>query len=69
MDKARNIGWNIMKFRKQKNMTQEQLGKLTGWSRGQISRYEHGKIKRINYEFLLVIAEALQVTIEELEEN
>ena len=69
MKKSIVIGKNIVRLRKRKNITQEELATKTGWTRVQISRYEHGEIKRINYEFLIEIAKALDVTIKELEEE
>lgn len=65
---SRIIGQNIAKFRGEKSMTQKELAEKIGWSREQLSRYESGKVKRINYEFLVLIAKELDITLTEIEE-
>lgn len=55
-----SIGDNIRKYRKQKGLTQKELGQLCGKSESQISQYEIG-FRSPNYETLLKIADALHV--------
>lgn len=50
-----------------RGITIQELSKKTGWSRMQISRYEQGMVKSASHSFLTAVANALGVTIEELE--
>lgn len=61
-----NIGENIRRIRKEKNMTQKELGeKLGGISQQQIGQWENGN-KYPKLETVRKIAAALHVTIGEL---
>lgn len=55
----------IKEYRKQKNMTQEQLASLTGLTQGQVARIEQGKTD-IGLDQLKVFAQALGVKPYEL---
>lgn len=58
------IGENIRRVRRQKNLTQDELGKLIGLTFQQIQKYERGK-NRISAGKLVVLARKLGVGIEE----
>lgn len=55
-----NIGENIKKIRKEKGLTQQQLGDLCGMKDAQIRKYESGKFIP-KYETMERIAKALNV--------
>ena len=57
------IGSRIRKVRKEKHLTQEQLGEMTNTSLTTISRLELGK-QMVSVNTLFEIAEALEVGIE-----
>jgi Zn-dependent peptidase ImmA (M78 family)/transcriptional regulator with XRE-family HTH domain len=59
------IGPRIAAFRKQRNMTQAELGDLLGFDNTQISKIEKGT-RRVEVSELLVAAEALGVSTREL---
>lgn len=59
------IGLNIMRYRKEQGLTQEQLGEMTGYSRQQIQRVETANAAP-SVAILLEISEALQVPLERL---
>ena len=61
------IGLNIMRCRKERGLTQEQLADLTGYSRNQIQRVETANAAP-TVALLFEIAEALQVSVERLME-
>lgn len=56
----RTIGLNVLKYRRLKNWTQEQLSEASGISRARISDIERGK-GPYNIESILLIAKALEV--------
>ena len=58
------IGNRIRKYRRQKGMSQEQLGEIVGFSQSKISKIEHGDWDSLSD--LRLIAKALEVPIEEL---
>ena len=60
------VNQKITVLRKEKNMTMADLASLTGIARTSISRYESGKIKRIESDKLDRIAAALDTSSEEL---
>jgi transcriptional regulator with XRE-family HTH domain len=60
-----NIGRNIYKYRKQRDMTALDLGKRIGVTLKTMRRYELGEIK-ISSEKISQIADILQVEISEL---
>ncbi len=63
-----NIGDNIRKVRKQKNMTLQQLAYILGCSQQNISQYENGKrVPKI--DTLKKIATALDVNVNDLLPN
>lgn len=57
---------NIRKYRKLKNLSQEQLAKLTGLDQTYISKLENGASKNPTFETIGKIAKALNVTVSEL---
>lgn len=57
-----NIGQKIKEVRKQKSLTQKELGKRAGISQQQIAQYENGKLKP-KIETIEKIADALKVPI------
>ena len=58
------IGNRIRKYRRQKGMSQEQLGEIVGFSQSKINKIEHGDWDSLSD--LRLIAKALEVPIEEL---
>ena len=58
------IGERVRKYRRQKGLSQEQLGELVGFSQSKISKIEHGDWDSLSD--LRLIAKALEVPIEEL---
>ena len=71
-NKLLEIGQRIQKYRKQKNLTQEQLAEITGISQKHISRLERG-IHTPHFDMIIKIAKALDVPadafIEDLSED
>ena len=59
------IGLNIMRCRKEKGLTQEQLADLSGYSRNQIQRVETANAAP-TVALLFDVAEAMGVTVEKL---
>lgn len=59
------VGENIKKIRKEKKISQKQLGVLCGMSEAQIGQYENG-YRSPKFETVLKIANALEVSINEL---
>ena len=59
------IGLNILRYRKEQGITQEQLAEMTGYSRQHIQRVETAYIAP-TVATLLDIAEALNVPLEKL---
>ena len=59
------IGFNLMKQRRLKGWTQEQLAEKSGVSRSRISKMENGK-ENFNIESLLLIAQSLEIDFIEL---
>ena len=61
------IGDNVRKYRRQKGLSQEQLGELVGFSQSKISKIERGE--RGDWDSLSdlkLIAKVMDVPIEEL---
>ena len=52
------LGYKIKEVRKQQNLTQEQLGKLIGVQKAQISKIENS-VKNARFETILKVFEAL----------
>jgi len=71
MKKAEIIGRNIRRLRLERGYSQEMLAELIGFSfsQKQISRYEKGEVKRLNYDFLKLIATVFEVEIDDLEDE
>ena len=59
------IGFNLMKQRRLKGWTQEQLAEKSGVSRSRISKMENGK-ENFNIESLILIAQSLEIDFIEL---
>ena len=59
------IGLNILHYRKEQGITQEQLADMTGYSRNQIQRVETANAKP-TVALLLDVSEALNVPLEKL---
>ena len=59
------IGFNLMKQRRLKGWTQEQLAEKSGVSRSRISKMENGK-ENFNIESLFLIAQSLEIDLIEL---
>ena len=58
------IGFRIREIRKRHELTQEHLAEATGLSDGYISKIERGA--RVSLESLLLIADALDVSLNEI---
>ena len=59
------VGENLKKIRKEKGLTQKELGKLCGMSEAQIGQYENG-LRNPKMETLEKIANALDISYFEL---
>ena len=59
------IGFNLLKQRRLKGWTQEQLAEKSGVSRSRISKMENGK-ENFNIESLFLIAQSLEIDFIEL---
>lgn len=64
-DIYKRIGFNILKQRRLKGWTQEQLAEKSGVSRSRISKMEHGK-ENFNIESLFLLAQSLEIDYIEL---
>lgn len=65
------IGYAIKQARKERNLTQEELGKLVGVQKGQISKIENS-IKNARFETIMKVFKALGATVNfnvELDQN
>lgn len=62
------LGDNILKLRKQKGLSQEELGELTSVTRQTISNWELGETSP-NPEQLKLLSNALNISIDELLDN
>lgn len=60
-----NIGKQIKKYRKNKNITQSDIAKILGVEPGTISKYESGIIEP-NIESLKKLAEIFEITVDQL---
>ncbi|HGN9136515.1 TPA: helix-turn-helix domain-containing protein, partial [Providencia stuartii] len=56
------VGKKIKRYRKEMNLTAEELGRYIGVSQQQISRYESG-VNHINIDFLSQLSELFKVPI------
>ncbi|HGN0531760.1 TPA: helix-turn-helix domain-containing protein [Providencia stuartii] len=57
------VGKKIKRYRKEMNLTAEELGRYIGVSQQQISRYESG-VNHINIDFLSQLSELFKVPIQ-----
>ena len=64
-DIYKRIGFNLLKQRRLKGWTQEQLSERSGVSRSRISKMENGK-ENFNIESLFLIAQSLGIDFIEL---
>ena len=64
-DIYKRIGFNLLKQRRLKGWTQEQLAERSGVSRSRISKMENGK-ENFNIESLFLIAQSLEIDFIEL---
>ena len=64
-DIYKRIGFNLLKQRRLKGWTQEQLSERLGVSRSRISKMENGK-ENFNIESLFLIAQSLEIDFIEL---
>lgn len=60
------INCNLSHLRKQKNLRQTDLSKMTGISQKALSELETGKSKGISFSTLAKLCDALNVTIEQM---
>ncbi|MEA4848231.1 MAG: helix-turn-helix transcriptional regulator [Clostridiaceae bacterium] len=63
-DALRNVGNNIKRYRKENNMTIEQLAKLISKSKSTVSKYENGST--IDLPTIIKIAEVLNVEVNQI---
>ena len=64
-DIYKRIGFNLLKQRRLKGWTQEQLSERSGVSRSRISKMENGK-ENFNIESLFLVAQSLGIDFIEL---
>ena len=64
-DIYKRIGFNLLKQRRLRDWTQEQLAEKSGVSRSLISKMEHGK-ENFNIESLFLLAQSLEIDYREL---
>lgn len=60
------MGYRIKETREKQNMTQEELSRISGVSRGTISALENGTSRATTTKTLMNIARALGVSLEDL---
>jgi transcriptional regulator with XRE-family HTH domain len=61
-----NIGEKIRKARKEKGMTQEELGELLGIKKSAVAKYENGRVQNIKRSTLKRISAILDIPPSEL---
>ncbi len=59
------VGMNLKKIRIQKNLTQEELGKLMNVTKTQVSRWESGK-RSMYFETAKQLCKVLDITLQDL---
>ena len=64
-DTYKRIGFNLLKQRRLKGWTQEQLAEKSGVSRSRISKIEYGK-ENFYIESLFLLAQSLEIDFREL---
>lgn len=62
---APNLGANLKRLRKERNLSILQLAKNSGLPQSTLSKVENGQMS-LNYDKLLIVASALEIGIEEL---
>ena len=60
------MGEKIKELRESKGISQYRLAELTGINRSTIKRYEENYIRKISFDNLIKICEALNIDIKEL---
>lgn len=65
MKELKIIGKNVVKMRKERNLTQEDLCGIAQIDRSYLSEIENGKMN-VTIRSLVLIAEALEVTLKDL---
>lgn len=60
------MGYKIKEIREEREMTQEELSKKSGVSRGTISALENGTVRATTTKTLLKIAAALDTSIDQI---
>lgn len=60
------VGNKIKEIRESKGISQYRLAQITGINRSTIKRYEENYIRKISFNNLLKICEALNIDIKEL---
>lgn len=69
MNDIKTVGTNIAKVRRKNNLTQEKLAELADLSTNYIARVERGEIQNFSAINLLKIANALDISVDELVEG
>ena len=64
--KLSTLGSNILTLRKNKGMTQDELGNAVGTTGGTISNYERGTVSRPDHNLIVAIADFFNVDVKEL---
>lgn len=64
--KAGAFGRNMLRIRRSRGVTQDELERLTGYDQGYLSRLERGVIKWPAVPVAVTIAQALGCAVEEL---
>ena len=60
------MGEKIKELRESKGISQYRLAEITGINRSTIKRYEDNEIKKISFDNLMKICEALEIDIKEI---
>lgn len=63
---ARQIGKNMLIFRKERKLTQEQLAEIADVSRNYISMIERGEAENLSEEIVQKLAWGLEISVEQL---
>lgn len=56
-----SVGENIKRLRKERKMTQEQLGDLLGVKKAAVQKYENGTVKNLKQETIKKLSEVFNV--------
>jgi len=60
------LGLSIKKYREAKNMSQTELGEKIGLTKATVSKYEDGKIKKIDIKLIAKLTHVLEVEFDDL---